>query len=368
MPTSTKSWQEVSPYVDEALDHLDDETRAILVRHYLEGRSMTDLAEELGVSRATVSRRIEAGLTLVQSHLRKKGVLVATAGLAAFLAEGTARSAPAALLQQLGKMAILGAHAGSTATAAASSSVVVGGLVAAVKTKLIVVAAGVVVVGAGLVTYQSLSSKPPQAKPRPAAVGRENRDSDRLQTLPQMERPQPTEVEIQTPQPPTADDTTPAATMATAPVEAPPVVADEQAVTSGETGKEDGFHLDLSSPEATVRSFTKAIVSGDADSVMACMLPGGIDYEDMEEILHADPDDPRQRGEYETRLWLRSFDPDAEMPIVSVDQTEGGTSVTWQVTFKEDFTVEGQTFRAGDTYNMDATLRQSGDSWLIDGI
>jgi len=30
--------------------------------------------------------------------------------------------------------------------------------------------------------------------------------------------------------------------------------------------------------------------------------------------------------------------------------------------------VEGHAFRAGETYNLDATLRQSSDAWLIDGI
>jgi RNA polymerase sigma factor (sigma-70 family) len=35
-----RTWQEVSPYVDEALSGLDEPTRELLVRHYLEGRSM----------------------------------------------------------------------------------------------------------------------------------------------------------------------------------------------------------------------------------------------------------------------------------------------------------------------------------------
>jgi hypothetical protein len=30
--------------------------------------------------------------------------------------------------------------------------------------------------------------------------------------------------------------------------------------------------------------------------------------------------------------------------------------------------MEGHTFRAGDTFQLDATLRKSGGSWLIDGI
>ena len=45
-----------------------------------------------------------------------------------------------------------------------------------------------------------------------------------------------------------------------------------------------------------------------------------------------------------------------------------GTEIAWRVTFKKDLTMEGHTFRAGDTFQLDATLRKSGGSWLIDGI
>ena len=58
----------------------------------------------------------------------------------------------------------------------------------------------------------------------------------------------------------------------------------------------------------------------------------------------------------------------AEIPVVSVEETEHGTSLVWQVTFKEEVTVEGHTFHTGDTWEPDATLRQSGDSWMIDNF
>ena len=134
----------------------------------------------------------------------------------------------------------------------------------------------------------------------------------------------------------------------------PPV--DTQSVTpwwNTTDKKENGFHLDLSTPEATVRSFTKAIVSGNAESVMACFLPGGADFQDMQEILNADPDDPEQRSEQEMKLWLQSLDPDVEMPIVETKEDGGAMQVTWQVTFKKDVTALGQTFRAGDTWLID---------------
>ena len=41
-------------------------------------------------------------------------------------------------------------------------------------------------------------------------------------------------------------------------------------------------------------------------------------------------------------------------------------------TFKRDFAVvgggTGQTFNAGSTFDLDGTLKKSGDRWLIEGI
>ncbi|MHC4638793.1 MAG: RNA polymerase sigma factor, partial [Planctomycetota bacterium] len=57
-PIETDEWEDVSVYVDQALDELDEETRDIIVRHFLESLTMAHIAEDKGVSKATVSRRI----------------------------------------------------------------------------------------------------------------------------------------------------------------------------------------------------------------------------------------------------------------------------------------------------------------------
>jgi len=359
------AWREVSPYVDEALTRLDDDTRDLLVRHYLEGLPMAEIARQRGVSRPTISREIESGLTRLRAQLQRQGVLVAAGALSTVLAQSTAQSAPAAVLQQLGKMALMGTKA---ATAASLSSSLGYGLVAAAKIKVIIIVAAVVA-GAGLITYTTFSSGPSQAPPVPVAASRENRQPAGRTTA-QPDQPKAQEARSPAPDQPVMKGTDPAPMSSPPPTAAPPA-AEAQPPTlpwNEADKKEDSLRLDLSTPEATVRSFTKAIVSGNAESVMACMLPGGIDHEDMQEILNADPGDPKQRSEYEMKLWLQSLDPDAEMPITSTNETEHGTEIAWQVTFKKDVTVGGQTFRAGDTFELDATLRKSGDSWLIDGM
>jgi hypothetical protein len=69
------------------------------------------------------------------------------------------------------------------------------------------------------------------------------------------------------------------------------------------------------------------------------------------------------------RLWFQSLDPDAEMPILDIiEEADGVVSIDWEVTVKEDFTVRGHTFTAGESMKLDAVLVKSDGKWLIDNL
>ncbi|MBN1507121.1 MAG: sigma-70 family RNA polymerase sigma factor [Sedimentisphaerales bacterium] len=361
------TWREICPYVDEALNDLDERTRELLIRHCLEGRSMTELAEELGISRPTVSRHIESGLKRLRAQLQRRGIVIAVGGLSALLAENTARSVPAAVLEQLGKMSLVGMEVASTAVApTASAGVLAGGVLAAANARL-VTAVAVAAVGVGLFAYRHLSSRPPEAPPAVPPAGQYERRAAVSET---RARPEPAARAND------VRDTAPDGSRRPAVQEAAPRrgAAERESSFSSlplppeQAARPSGGGLDLSSPEATVRSFVRAVASGDAESVMACFLPGGTDFDNMLEILTANPDDPEQRSAHQMKLWFQSLDPDAEIPIVEVKETEDGVSVVWRVTFKRDVTMEGHTFSAGDMHDLDGNLRQSGESWLINGM
>lgn len=99
------SWSEVAPLVDTALDQLPDEYRDILVQHFLERKSMTQIAAALGISQPTISRRVAEGLELVRKALRDQGVVLGVVPLQLLLLH-TAEAAPEALLKALGKMSL----------------------------------------------------------------------------------------------------------------------------------------------------------------------------------------------------------------------------------------------------------------------
>jgi len=162
-PAKKADWKEISPYVDEELNRLERETRDILIAHFLQGQTTRRIAVARGISQATVSRRIEAGVATLRGMLRRRGILVAAGALGVLLRQNAAQAVPASLLTELGKMAIAGGQvaAASAAGTTAGSGVqgFVGGALAGVKAKAVAVTA-VAVIGAGSVVTYHNATKP----------------------------------------------------------------------------------------------------------------------------------------------------------------------------------------------------------------
>ncbi|MHC4456320.1 MAG: hypothetical protein ACYS0I_04345 [Planctomycetota bacterium] len=128
--------------------------------------------------------------------------------------------------------------------------------------------------------------------------------------------------------------------------------------------KVEKLKVNLSTPESTVISFTKAASTGKAELAQSCFLPGGVDYEDIKKALTAEPSSQL----YPARVMMEAVDEKEPITVVSKKKTPYGLEVVWQVTFKNSFTIEGHTVHPGDTYNFDATLKKSGNYWLIDNF
>jgi RNA polymerase sigma factor (sigma-70 family) len=162
-PREVRKWQDISGYVDEGLSELDEQTQAILIQHFFEGRSMSDIAAGEGISQPTVSRRIESGVAKLRERLRKRGIIVAVATLGGLLGENVVEAAPAIVLKELGKMALVGGTTaagtgvGSAAAASGAGAKAAVGVLAGVKVK-VVTAAVVTAVGVGsVVTYNHVT-------------------------------------------------------------------------------------------------------------------------------------------------------------------------------------------------------------------
>ena len=139
-------WADISPLVDEAMDEIEPDQRELLLRHFLQGQSTVQMASAEGVSQPTMSRRVEGALEQLRERLRKKGVGVAAAALGTMMA-GAAQEAPAAVLAELGKIALAGSGLATASTSAATAL--------SLKAKAAIAVAIAVAVAGGFVAYKA---------------------------------------------------------------------------------------------------------------------------------------------------------------------------------------------------------------------
>jgi len=163
------SWAEVEPLVDEALEALSDDQRELVVVHFLERRTLTELADDSGVSQPTMSRRMASALDALRAQLRARDVILGAGVLGVMLPHST-YAAPALVLEGLGKLAL--AHAATAAAAAGVTSVALGGgTQAAFAAPALALLAGVlwlVMPHAGPRPHAVETSAAPQTQPGPA--------------------------------------------------------------------------------------------------------------------------------------------------------------------------------------------------------
>jgi len=113
-------------------------------------------------------------------------------------------------------------------------------------------------------------------------------------------------------------------------------------------------------PEDTIRNFMSAAMMLDAQKAMSFVAPESHDYQDIKRIFEM-PDHP-------FNIVFRKLDPSAPTKILEAKVIDSMCIAVWQMTFKEEFTVKGKTFKAGETFELDGNLHKYGDKWLITGI
>ena len=188
-PLAEISVRELLDTLDEELQHLSARYRAPLIACYLEGKTRDTAARELGLSVATLGRRLERGRHLLGSRLARHGLSLPSALLATLLPSATAPAAvpnglTAATLQTAQRVA-----AGEPVVAAASAQVATlsEGVVRAMfmtrlKMSVVLLLVALLASSAGLLAYQAAAAvQPPGITPRPA-------DASKVDGPPQVRR------------------------------------------------------------------------------------------------------------------------------------------------------------------------------------
>lgn len=169
-PVEVQSWQDLSGHVDRALDKLDEHTRSLLLDHFIAGKTTATIAQEQGVSQATISRRINAALEQLRGILRRKGLLVTTVALGTLLMENAAEAVSVTVMGGLGKMAMVGTTRTVAATAAQAGAIKVG----------LVLVALIGTISAARYVHHARSSRPIMAPVLPARIDTSSSVSDEM--------------------------------------------------------------------------------------------------------------------------------------------------------------------------------------------
>jgi RNA polymerase sigma factor (sigma-70 family) len=101
-PGMRLSWQEVQAALEEELQRLPARLREPLTLCYLQDLSRDDAAPLLGLTLATLKRRLESGRTLLRTRLTRRGIALGLAGLGVALSQATVSAALAQETARLG--------------------------------------------------------------------------------------------------------------------------------------------------------------------------------------------------------------------------------------------------------------------------
>jgi RNA polymerase sigma-70 factor (ECF subfamily) len=116
-------WDDIQDFVDEAIESIPDDLRQCVVASFLQRKTHGVIAEEYGVDRSTITRRIDRGVEKIRKHLKQKGVITSSAPLGTMLTENMLEAVPGGLEASLSKIALAGGNIKVTGNVAGKSAI-----------------------------------------------------------------------------------------------------------------------------------------------------------------------------------------------------------------------------------------------------
>jgi RNA polymerase sigma factor (sigma-70 family) len=94
---TTALWEQLAPYLDEALGRLSAADRDAVLLRYFERKTAREIGERLGISEEAAQKRVMRVLDELRGLLHQRGVTVSASALAAALSMEAVQAAPSAL-------------------------------------------------------------------------------------------------------------------------------------------------------------------------------------------------------------------------------------------------------------------------------
>ena len=154
MKSDSAQWAHVEPFLDEALEALDETDRSAILLRYFQNKSLREVGETLGTSEDAAQKRVSRAVEQLRACFSRRGVaLTATSLIAALCAQAT-QAAPAGLSAAITAAA---AHAGPTLGAAALTTATKA-IVMTTLQKTLIAAVIAATVGTGIYEARQASS------------------------------------------------------------------------------------------------------------------------------------------------------------------------------------------------------------------
>ena len=99
-------WEQLSPFLDEAMAHLRDKDRDALVLRYFQNKSLRDVGAALGLDEYAAQKRVSRALEKLRVIFAKRGLAMTTTVLLGAISANSVQAAPVALAKSVAAVAI----------------------------------------------------------------------------------------------------------------------------------------------------------------------------------------------------------------------------------------------------------------------
>ena len=92
-------WSEIEPFLDEAMESLDEADRSAVLLRYFESKSLREVGEALGASEDAAQKRVSRAVERLREFFSKRNVTIGASGLAVLISANAVQAAPIRLAQ-----------------------------------------------------------------------------------------------------------------------------------------------------------------------------------------------------------------------------------------------------------------------------
>lgn len=158
---SAPLWQDVAPFLDDALAKLSTGDRDAIVLRFFENKNLTEVGSNLGISEEAARKRVNRAVEKLRCAFVKRGVAFSVVGLTALISANGVQAAPIGVVTSVTVAAQGSAVAASTSTIAKGTTQAMAWM--KIKTAIIASTTAMLVLGTAAVTVQATKKAEPRS-------------------------------------------------------------------------------------------------------------------------------------------------------------------------------------------------------------